>query len=646
MKSLFTGMFVCLCLITSAQKSPIKFGEIPMADLTMDTYEKDTSASAVVLVDYGVAYLEILVGGASLNFERHTRIKILSKDGLKWADVEVPLFHAGNSEEKITGLKATAYNLENGKIVESKLSKDGIFKEKFNRNITLHKFTLPNVKEGSVIEFSYTVRSEFLTRLPNWEFQETIPIRHSEYWATIPDFFIYEKYMQGYIPAQVYEVKPKNISGGYQAKAHHWLIKDVPAFKEEPYMTSKRDYISKINFALSHYNFPGEQVQEVMGSWNKLNDVLLEDADFGGVIRGSNFLKDKVDEITAGMTDPIQKITAIHNHVKQNFEWDGVKDFYALPLKKLQEAKKGSAGDMNLYLASMLEKAALDVDMVLVSTRDHGFIRKEYPMHQQFNYVVCAVRLADKTVFLDATERFLPVNVLPERCLNGEGLVISKTRHGWIKLETKAKAKTSVNAELTIEDTGDLKGKLAYARDGYDAISMRNSYISKGEEAYVKDFLGTRSWEVNKTEFQNIQEIDKSTKENHELTIREHATAAGDVIYINPFVTSQIVDNPFKLETREYPVDFGSSVEKMYFCKFTLPEGYAIDEIPESKILLLPGNAAKYVYNVAQAGNTITVTSNFQINKNIFVQNEYANLREFYNQVVAKQAQQIVLKKK
>ena len=81
-------------------------------------------------------------------------------------------------------------------------------------------------------------------------------------------------------------------------------------------------------------------------------------------------------------------------------------------------------------------------------------------------------------------------------------------------------------------------------------------------------------------------------------------------------------------------------------CKITIPEGYTVDELPQSKVLMLPGNAGKYVYNVANTGNSITLLSNFQINKSLFLQTEYPNLREFYNQVIAKQAEQIVLKKK
>ena len=154
-----------------AQKSPVKFGEIPDSDMTMKSYEHDTSAAAVVLVDYGEAYIQATSVVVNMTFERHIRIKILKKEGTDWANAVIPLYHSGSSEEKVTQLKASTFNMENGKMVETKLSKDGIFREKFNRNFNHQKFTFPDVKEGSVIEYSYKITSDFFVNFPNWQFQ-------------------------------------------------------------------------------------------------------------------------------------------------------------------------------------------------------------------------------------------------------------------------------------------------------------------------------------------------------------------------------------------------------------------------------------------------------------------------------------------
>lgn len=644
-KTIVTVTICCCALVALCQKSPFKFGDIPMEDLTMSIYDKDSSAAAVVLFDFGKAYIGFNAGGAVLSFERHVRIKILNKDGLSWADASIPLYKSGSAEERVIGLKAVTYNLENGKVVESKMSKDAIFKEKFNRNINLQKFTLPNVKEGSVLEYSYTVNSDFLANFPNWKFQYSIPVRYSEYNAIIPDFFVMEKYMQGYIAIADYDIQNKS-QANYTEKVHHWVIKNVPAFKEEPFMTSEDDYVSKVNFALAYINFPGQPSQEIMGTWEKLVANLKESEYFGKVITGSNYLKKTVEEMLVGKTDELEKIETIHTYVKNNIEWDGYKDYTAESPKTILERKKGTSGDINLLLASMLEKAGFEVDMVLLSTRDHGFIRKPYPMSRQLNYVVCRLLVGDKFVFLDATEKYIPIDFLPERCLNGEGLLVSNKNTGWVSLAPKAKAKSTITAELALNEDAELNGTITYLKDGYDAIATRKQILSKGQDEYVKDFSKRKSWSVENSSFENTETFDKALKEHHSISLNDHATSGGDVVYINPFIESQFVENPFKTEKREYPVDYGSPQDKTYMCKITLPENYEVDELPQSKVVALPGNAARFLYNVSQLGNTINITSSFQINKALFIQDEYPNIREFYNIVVAKQAEQIVLKRK
>jgi hypothetical protein len=635
--------FFTLLLLTAvgnvlAQKSPVKFGDIPMEVMKMTSYDKDSSASAVVLMDYGEAYLSPRATSLSLSFDRHVRIKILKKGGLKWADVAIELYRSGASEESLSNLKATTYNLENGKIVETKMNKDGVFKTNVNLHINTQKFTLPNVKEGSVIEYSYKVNSDFIFNFPNWEFQKEIPVIHSEYWAWIPEYCTFQKYMQGFLMLTDYRMVPGDPNG------YHFLMKDVPAFIPEPYMACEDDYLSKVNFALSIIHMPGGIYKEIMGSWDQLNNELLEDEDFGKVVSRSGFLKAKVDELTAGVTDPVKKIELIHTFVKDEIEWNGVEDLYAENLKTVFSAKKGSAADINLMLASMLEKAGLPVQLIILSTRDHGKIRAPYPMKKQFNYVICSVKINDNQILLDATEKYL--GLLPERCLNGDGMLLSDSHYSWIDIKPKSKGKTLISTNLTLNDSGSLKGKLTISKDGYDAFHLRHQYHSKGEDEFLKDTFSFNSWQVEKTEFSDVNDEEKPVKQVTDLSIEDHASITTDIIYINPFIYGSMTENPFKLDTRQYPVDFSFPADKMLFSQINIPEGYAVDELPKSVIYVLPGNAGKFVFNATQQGSVVAVTSNLQINKCFYLPDEYLNLREFYNHVVAKQAEQIVLKKK
>lgn len=673
MRPLIKFLFLFLLpLISHAQKAPIKFGEVTMEELLMKKYSADTSASAVVLADFGESIIQYdQSNGFTLQFERITRIKILTKDGLDWANFSIPLYHEDASDEKLVGLKGVTYNLENEKISETKLKSDAVFEEKQDANIDIKKITMPNVKVGSVIELTYKVRSDFIFNFQDWAFQTTIPTVWSEYRARIPEYFNYDKYTQGYIQMAVNEqsqapasitLKSKERTGSgwepsqtkfttdkidYQEYRFRWVAKDVPAFKPEPFITNSRDYISKINFELASTQYPNQPLKKIMGSWEDINKQYAESPEFVGEITGNAFLKRTVEQVTAGMTSQEDKAGAITSYVKQNVTWDGTsRKFLSKTLKKVLDDKKGNSAEINLLLASMLDKAGITVSPVLISTRDHGFVRETTPISSQFNYVICLAVVGDKSILLDATENLLPAGMLPERCLNGSGFVISKEGYQWVKLQSTTKSRILINADLALSGSGDLKGKLQIDRGGYDALASRKRYLSKDETEYVKDFIGSRPWEITKTEIENAKEINQPLKETYELVINEQVVSTPEALYFNPLLLHRMDDNPFKLENREYPVDYSSAFERFYMCRISIPEGYQVDELPQAKVLGLPANAGRFTYSVTKSGNLLNIVSNFQINKSIFTQAEYPNLREFYNQVVAKQAEQIVLKKK
>lgn len=671
MRSLITGLIIALSIsYCFAQKAPAKFGDVSIEDLKMTRFANDSSAEAVVLVDFGESSMPYnQQTGFSLLFERLLRIKILTKEGLDWGNFSIPLYREGTSDEKVSGLKAVTYNLENGKIVETKMKNDAVFRETVDQNFELVKLTLPNVREGSVIEITYKVNSDFWFNYQDWTFQYTIPVVWSEYRARMPEYFNYDKYTQGYVPFHIndYTTTPGSIvfnstsrSDGYVTRTtisnekidfrehnYRWVAKDVPAFRAEPFITTSQDYISKINFELAYTKFPNTPIKSYTSTWDDINKTYLEHDHFGKEVTGNGFLKKIAEELTLGKNTPEEKISAICNFVKSSVTWDGRnRKFTDTALRKVLDEKKGSSAEINLLLASMLEKAGITVYPVLISTRDHGFVREAIAISSQFNSVICLAKVGEKSVLLDATEKLLPTGFLPERCLNGSGLVVAKGGYDWVSLASPSKSRTTTACNFTLNEEGLLKGDVQFDHNGYSALSCRKKILSGGEPDYIKNQYGNPSWELLKSQFQNVNEIGETFKEIHELQISDHVTTAGDVMFINPFVHAQLTENPFKSEKREYPVDFGYAFDKIYSFKITLPEGYEVEEFPAPKAYGLPGNAARYSYNSIQTGNVLTITSLLQINKSLFNQMEYGNLREFYNQIVSKQSEQIVIRKK
>lgn len=650
-----------------AQKPPLKFGEVSMEVLKMKRYEKDTSASAVVLADFGISTITYdQKKGFFLKFERIRRVKIFSKEGYEWGNFSILLYKEGATDEDVNSIKAITYNLENGQIIETKLKNESIYREEMDKNLTNVKFALPNVKVGSIIDITYKVNSPFLFNFQDWDFQTTIPTVWSEYRVHIPEYFNYKKFMQGYLGVSINESETLNRSFSLEFRESdlnvgkssveyekinyledytRWVVQEAPAFHVEPHMTTYRDFVSRIKFELNVIRIPNQAPKSFNTSWDDLNHDFLADNYFGGVLNGSGFLKEHVDKAIGGQNEAKSKIAAIYYYLKELVGWNGqYRKYSSEDLKKVIDNRKGSSAEINLILVSMLQKAGFGSSPVLISTRDHGFVRKDSPVSSQFNYVIAAVELDGGYWLLDATDRSLPMNILPERCLNGDGFLIAEEKSGWIKINP-VKSKYFVKSDLTVGVEGELNGKMQFTHEGYYAQRIRKRFSEEGKEEYLNSITSERNWKISSSTIENMEKLHEPVKEAYEIVISDQIQANVDHIYLNPLLTNRITKNPFQAEIREYPVDFGSPEESLFMTRITIPAGWVVEEMPKPKIFILPGNAAKYIYSTTLMGNTISLTSQLVINKPLFNQDEYLALRDFYGQVVAKQAELVVLKK-
>ncbi len=658
-----------LCGSAASNAQNIKFGKVDEAELAMKTYEQDTSAAAVVLSDVGYSYF-IYSKGFKIVFERHTRIKILKKSGYDAANIAVPYYQRNAKRETVSSIKGFTYNLEGGKVSKDKLESKAMFEEQTGENWYAKKFTMPNVKEGSVVEYSYTITSDFLYNLREWEFQTAIPVAYSEYKVRIPEYFNYKLEQQGYLPFDVStttrgqdhftvtwsaEITPglnggRTSGGSTQVDAqnitYNWAVKNAPALRPEKYITTIRDYQSKVDFELETVRFPGEKIQTMTGNWEQVTKEMLESENFGLQLNRKGFFKNEVAAVVAKYSKPEERMAAIHDLVKKSVKWNSKYGIYTTnSLKKTFESHGGSAADINLLLTSMLKEAGIDAAPVLISTREHGRASYGSPMLNKFNYVIAHAAIDGKEYLLDATDPLLAPGMLPVRCLNGQGRLMKLSDQRWVGLVPAGRYTKVFNGKLAIDEKGEMTGTANESNGGYNALYLRQTILEEGEEKYkerIEKEIG--NFKVEKPVLQNLNEL------GSELNISYNMSASGNgqvnsVLYINPMLGHGEKENPFKLEERLYPVDFAVPIDETYLCSITIPEGYEVEESPKGAVIALPDNGGRFMYVIQKEGNTIQIMSKINIAKPVFFAQEYGYLKEFYDQIVGKHAEQIVLKR-
>ena len=664
-------MFICLLPTAifaqdKIEKIPVKFGRVNPEDFSVTANTLDSAAGALVVADYGTSSFEgDTRGWFSLEFKHSKRIRILKRSGFDAATISIPLYVSGNVNEKIQSLRAITYNLEDGKVVETKLEDKSIFTDKVNKHLVVKKFTFPALKEGSIVEFTYTQTSPFLFNLQPWEFQGGYPCLWSEYQVDMPNFFQYVTMGHGYLPYNVSTSDSRRVTfhmtdpGGSgkdepytfedDVVTRRWVIKNAPALKEEPYTTTVDNYISRIEFQLSRYNFPNSYSKDMMGNWYSLSKALLEDDDFGvDLYKNNSWLDEDMKTITRGASGTREKAEKIYAYLRDNFTCTAHSGLWTSnSIKTVYKNKNGSEAELNLLLTAMLHHEKIDADPVILSTRSNGFPNEIYPLLTRFNYVITRVNIDSSRVYLDASEPWLGFGRLPERCYNGYARVLNMERPTFVSLSADSLVERKMT--LVIISNGEKGGLMAHltSKPGFnETCRLRDKVRSGGTQEFMKTIQAAYSGEMSSAnlEIDSLKKPDLPLEINYDIKITPDP--GSDLFYFNPMLLEGYKENPFKAAERNYPVEMPCATDEMYTMNMEVPDGYTVDEMPKSAKVLFNDDEGSFEYLIQKNDNNIQFLSRIKLKKANFKPEDYASLREFFGFIVKKQGEQIVFKKK
>ncbi len=661
----------------SAQEAPkVKFGKVTDEELRMTVYEPDTAAAAVILFDDGQSLVKYDVGAKRfmLTFERFLRVKILKQSATEWGNFTIPLYSSGLSREDLSSVVGVTFNLEGEKIQKTDLKKESIFKERENKYWEAARLSMPSVKVGSVIDLKYSISSPLLWNLRTWKFQYSIPVKWSQYDVVYPEYFRYNHSSLGYhtLNSQdhttqneninytaTYETSGRVISGGgqrekviqtitYLAHRYNYTAKEVPAMKVEPYLTTLENYTTRMKFELASTDFSriGGEYKNYTNSWNIIGNDLLSDEDFGGQLRSGNFTEEDVKNLISGKPTPMEKAVAVYSHIQSAVKWDNIKSYMpAKSLRKTYSDKSGNSADLNMLLAVMLQKAGIAADPVILSTRDHGLISPVHASLSDCNYLIVKAMIDDKPVLMDVTDPLLPAGQLPFRCLNGNGILLRKdgTEHVATTNPTST-INTSVSLEMK---EGNLSGEIISRISGLNAYNFRQEVKKAGGPQAQFETVKNNSDGIEYTNYTYncLESLYLPVEKKYNVILDGGSEDEASILYINPIVSGKLQKNPFSSPSREYPVDFGAPFSETYRLNLTIPEGYQVEELPKGASIVLGDKNGKFSYAIGQMDKRIVVNMRFSIDKPMFLPAEYTNLKDFFDMVVAKESEQIVLKK-
>jgi transglutaminase-like putative cysteine protease len=667
MKKIIPLIFL-ITFISYAQKREL--GEVTIDELNEKVFPADTSAPAAFLFNIGKTHFEYSGDeGFSIVTEIITKIKIYKKEGYRYANHTESYYVGGNGQEKVVFTKAATYNLVNGKIEKTKLSSDGEFTEKSNKFWSRKKITMPNVREGSIIEYKVTITSPYFSNFPEWEFQKTIPVNYTEYTTNIPEYFVYNTHFKGFqTPVitkdsrnrQIDYVYKEDIVPGlntglperiktsleFKEESVKYTLTNVPALKVEAYTNNIDNYKASIQHERAMTRYPNSPIETYTTDWESVARKIYKSEFFGDELKKTGYFEKDLDAILSQVNSQEERIAVIFNYVKSRMNWN---EYFGIAcnegVKKAYQEKKGNVAEINLMLTAMLRYAGIEANPVLLSTRDNGI--SLFPSQSSFNYVITAVELQEKVVLLDATNKFSLPNILPIHDLNWFGRIIRSNESSvQINLMPKFNSKEVTSIICSLDSEGNVTGKIRNQYFDYNAFIFRVNNYGSSKESYTEKLEKThKGLEVSEYDVQNAEDLSKPIVENYNFTSNNSVEIIGDKIYVSPFLFFAIQKNPFNQEVREYPIDFIFPNQNKFNVTLNIPEGYTVETLPQPKAVSMPEGLVNFKYNISNTEKIVQLNYAIDINSAIIGSEYYDALKAFFKELVNKQTEKIVLKK-
>ncbi|MBG6112095.1 hypothetical protein IWX84_002991 [Flavobacterium sp. CG_9.10] len=662
------AVFVFLIIFSNLRAQSLELAKVSLAELQEKAHPKDTSAVAAVLFKKGKTVFGFNVkNGFTAVHECQIRIKIYKKEGLNWSNFVVPYYvgYEDMNDDIVKFSNGVTYNLENGAIVKTKLNSEGSFKKNVNEYWNEASIALPNVKVGSVIEFKYVLKSENIVKFPVFDIQYDIPVNFMEYKTELPENFIYKTLESGYVKIKselkygagsiAYEGEYIPGGGGniniltFNKIISIYSAVNIPALNEEPYLDNIKNYKSSIRNELERIRYPDKPDKDYSITWEGVAKTIFENKDFGKELDERLYLLEDLKKILKKNQNidftEAEKLDIIFNFVKQKMNWSGEYGYYAdKGVKKAYLDQTGNTAEINFILIDMLKLAGISANPVLVSTVEHGI--PVFPNRTVFNYVIVAAEVNGKQILLDATDKYTTQNILPLKVLNWKGRLIEKDGTSQeINLVPMHLSNKNYTLMTTVDSEGIISGKIRVQKTDFEAYSFREKYGQTNKEDYLEKLEN----DLNGIEITDYLIENKDT--NFSKPVIETFTFKSDncceiianKMFINPMLFFTINKNPFVQEKRQMPIYFGYPIQGKYAINVQIPAGFKVETLPSAMNISMQDNLANFKFMTSLVGNTIQISIVNQMNTPIVSAEYYSTLKEYFQKVIEKQNEKIVL---
>lgn len=638
-----------------------KWGKPTMDEMTMKDYPLDKEAEAVVLMQTcDVKYEMATMYDLTITYDYKIRIKILKEEGKKFGDFSIPFYSkeegASIDEEEFNTFTATSYNLnEKGKIESTKLSPQHIRDERVNSNTKIRKFSVPQVREGSIIEVHYLRTSQRFYHIYDYCMQMEIPIIYERYFMEIPAVLQFNVEA----PVKMKNVKT-NVSYSYvliegsdpkrpqRCNANCYDIEAylMPAIRNVNYVWNEADYAAKVVCDLKSAQFPGTAKREYGMTWEQADRLILSHDQIGPKLNDKSKFKDELATSgIASIADKNERIGAAVLFLASHVAWDGTYSNIPELASTIAKKRSGSSADVNLMLINVLNDLGFKSYPVYLSTRRHGRL-PIHPSADAFNTFIVAVETNNGICYVDGTDPHGASNVLnPNLYVTNARMIGSKTKGSWVDLTKYANHRTNYQTTFSLSLDGKIDAEMMarYTKDS--ARELKNRYHNaKDSLSYVQSLQQDYGITINSIEMTGHNQYGDEV--NSTVKYSKTVETSDDHIYVTPFVFNPMGESPFKDENRDLPIELPYPMSVNYIVKMNIPDGYMVEELPKDYQVTVPDRSMTIKMSCTSTDDQVRISFTYTCKSMFYAAEAYAAVKKVYDMAYQSMNDIVVLKKK
>ncbi len=649
--------------IHGQDSSTIRFGELTVNDFNQPIPKQLGNSSAIIIADIGKTDF---VGHSILTmkqvYTRFLRVRILNKNGFHSADFSYYIRKQyKSSNDSSFYLRASTFNVENGTIKETKLDTSAIFNEPFGESMVLKKFTMPALKVGSVFDVLISIIIPIATPIKSWYFQTNYPCLWSEYSVVVPPFFQYKINYQG---DSIYDISTSKVFPLVFAKTSHtggdewmsgnatqlkWVKKNITALESEAFSSSIKNYVNQVSFYLEYFQLDDKRIKnDYTKSWQDLSISYFKEGQFGKFNQTNNsWLKNEIDKRVHNNSSQEEITKVAYYYIRDNFTCTDHTGIYPIQsLWKVYKNRSGTVSELNLLLCGILRQYDITAYPAILSTTDNGLPDFKKPQLEEYNYLVCAVKNGDIKMLLDASWPENSFGNLLPNCYNGGAQILEEASSEFAKLVSDSLVEKKLTNVFIADDAKEgISGSYSVVFGAGESYEIRDKIRKSSKDEYCKHnpIEFENGVNIHDEKFDSLDQREMPLTRQVELDMKDLFNK--DIVYFQPIINPSFKTNPFISAERHCPVEMPYRLDDVYLFFMDIPKGYQVDEIPKSARLTLNGNDAVFDFIVQQNPGNIQIQVRLKTNKTVFNIDEYAGLREFYDQIVKKEKERIVFKK-